>query len=64
MYHPTVLNEQLYIDMSFSQQINYTTFNITDFQTVSIDANSYGYTLDMFTITYQVVSNSLYRIIL
>lgn len=62
MYHPSVLNEQVYIDMAFSQPLNHSTFNMTDFQTISIDANSYGYTLDMFSITYSQISTSLYRI--
>ena len=64
MYHPNILNEILYIDMSFSQQLNYATFNMTSFQTVTIDTNSYGYTLDMFDVSYSVISTSLYRIVI
>jgi hypothetical protein len=64
MYHPTVLNVRTYIDMSFTQFLNFSTFDMAAFQTISISAAEGSYSLSMFNITYQQLSRSSYRIII
>lgn len=36
MYFPTALNDKLYIDMIFTQTLNFTTFNYQGFQNITI----------------------------
>ena len=48
--------------MSFTWKLNYTTFDMTTFQNITIQSGEYAYTLSMFNITYTAVSQSLYRI--
>lgn len=64
MYFSNALNSQIYIDMVFSQNIDFKTFDYKNFQTISIDSGNMHYTIDMFNVTYQIKSGSSYRIIL
>lgn len=54
----------MYIDMLFTQNLNYSSFDYINFQTVTIDSGNLHYTLDMFNVTYKKLSGSSYRIIL
>jgi hypothetical protein len=54
------LSETLYIDMTFTKPLDFTTFSMTTFQTVSIDGVAAG----EYTVTYTQLSNSSYRITL
>lgn len=62
MYFPTSLNDKIYIDMIFSEKLDFTTFDYEGFQTITIDSNLY--TLDMFTFTYTLMSDRSYRIVM
>ena len=64
MYFPSVVNDKIYIDMQFTQDLNFTTFDWQNFQTINITSKSIKYTLDMFYTNYTQVSGSCYRIIL
>ena len=64
MYFATPLNNIMYIDMQFSQALNFTSFNYKTFQTISISSSNQYYSLDMFSVTYKMLSTSSYRIIL
>jgi hypothetical protein len=54
----------MYIDMLFTQNLNYSSFDYINFQTITIDSGNLHYTLDMFNVTYKKLSGSSYRIIL
>lgn len=41
MYFPNSLNQQIYVDMSFSEIMDFTTFPYEDFQTFTIDNEMY-----------------------
>lgn len=59
-YFPTSLCDYLYVDMTFTKALNFGTFDMTTFQTISIqnvDASEY-------TVTYQQISSTEYRIII
>ena len=62
MYFPSITNSELWIDMSFNWKLDYSTFDKTAYQSITIASGEYGYTLDMFNVTYVEVSQSLYRI--
>jgi len=64
MYFANSLEKQIYIDMVFSQTMNFNTFNYKSFQTITISSGNMHYTIDMFNVTYQITSGSSYRIIL
>lgn len=50
--------------MQFTQELNYSAFDITAFQNITITSQNLQYTLDMYTVTYKNLSTSSYRIIL
>lgn len=50
MYFPDATNNQIYVDMAWSEDLDFTTFPYTTFQTFTIDSDLY--TLDMFNFTY------------
>lgn len=50
MYFPDATNNQIFVDMSFTEDLDFTTFPYTTFQSFSIDSDLY--TLDMFNFTY------------
>lgn len=50
MYFPSSTNDMIYVDMIFSEAMDWTTFDYVNFQTFSIDSSMY--TLEMFTFTY------------
>jgi hypothetical protein len=52
MYFPSILNDKIYIDMIFSQELDFTTFKQAAFQNITITSQNIQYTLAMFTITY------------
>ena len=62
MYFPSVTNDMIYIDMTFTQDINFTTFPWQTFQNITITSKDIAYTLDMFNITYTLLSTNSYRI--
>jgi len=62
MYFPNALNEKIYVDMNFTEDLDFNTFPYKDFQSFSIDNPLY--TLDMFNFEYEITSNSSYRIII
>ena len=64
MSFASALNNQIYIDMVFSQNMDFTTFDMTTFQTITIDSNNMHYTIDMFNVSYAKRSKSTYRIYL
>ncbi len=64
MSFANALNNKIYIDMVFSQTMDFTTFDMTTFQTITVESNNMHYTIDMFEVTYEKRSASSYRIIL
>lgn len=64
MYFPNSLNNQIYIDMVFSQKLDFTTFDYMNFQSIAIDSNNMHYTLSMFDISFKLLTSNSYRIIL
>ena len=52
----------MYIDMLFTQNLDFNTFDYINFQTIAIDSSNMDYTLDMFNITYKKLTGSSYRI--
>lgn len=50
--------------MMFSQNLDFSTFDYKNFQTITITSGSIQYTLDMFDVSYRQISSSTYRIIL
>ena len=50
MYYPNTLSEMLYVDMNFTEDLDFSTFPYETFQVFTIDNDLY--TLDMFTFTY------------
>ncbi len=62
MYFPNTVHSQIYVDMVFSQDMDFTTFPYASFQTFSI--NSDLYTIDMFQISYQLLNTTSYRVII
>ena len=64
MYFASSLKQSVYVDMIFSQNIDYSTFDQQSFQTFSIDSGNSGmqYSTDMFTYTYTNLSSKVYRI--
>lgn len=64
MYFSNVVNEQIYVDMAFTQNLDYSTFDFPSFQTITITSQNIQYTADMFTYTYLNLTASSYRIII
>lgn len=64
MYFPTAMNKQIYIDMQFSRELDFTTFDYQNFQAITISSSNMHYDLSMFTVTYKVIGKGTYRIIL
>ena len=64
MYFSSALNEEIYIDFSFTQVLNYSNFDMYTFQNITISATTIEYTMDMFNVTYTNLTASAYRIIL
>jgi hypothetical protein len=62
MYFSDATHQQLYIDMQFSEAMDWTNFSIQTFQNITIDSDMY--TLSMLNITYVPLSGTLYRIII
>jgi hypothetical protein len=48
--------------MKFNEDMNWSNFSIQNFQTITIDSDMY--TLSMFNISYEILSNSSYRIVM
>jgi hypothetical protein len=58
MWFPYTTNNLLYIDMTFSQPLDFTTFNYQTFQTVSILNND----ISSFNVNYTLTGTKSYRI--
>jgi hypothetical protein len=50
MYFPDATNSMIYVDMTFTEDLDFTTFPYETYQTFSIDSDLY--TIDMFKFTY------------
>ncbi len=50
--------------MMFSQSLNFSSFDYKNFQTISISSSNIQYTIDMFNVSYKLLSATTYRIIL
>ena len=61
MYFPTTVKDKFYVDMVFTEDINFGTFPYTTFQSFKIDSGLY--TIDMFSVSFQILSSNSYRII-
>ncbi len=59
MYFPSPTNSELYIDMAYSLDLDFNSFNWQTFQTVSITNND----INNFDITYAITGNNSYRLI-
>ena len=59
MWFPTVTNNVLYIDMTYSQPLDFNTFDYMNFQSLSITNND----MSNFDVTYQITGADSYRII-
>ena len=63
-YQPKGMNglSALYIDMNFTNAIDFTTFPMSTFQTISFGSSKYS--TSMFNITYTPTTSMAYRITL
>lgn len=61
-YCPNSLNLQMYIDMNFTEDLDFTTFSMDTFQTISTDSTMIN--MGMFDISYVQTGARSYRIIL
>lgn len=59
MWFPSTTNNMLYIDMTYTYDLNFTSFNYQTFQTVAITNND----INNFNITTQITGTNSYRII-
>lgn len=64
MYFPDSTSSMIYVDMKFSEDLDFSTFPYQTFQTFTISSDIYTYTLDMFNFTYQILNGRTYRIIM
>jgi hypothetical protein len=48
--------------MMFTQDLNYSAFDMTSFQNITITSENIQYTANMFTFTYVNLTTSSYRI--
>lgn len=62
MYFSDPLDSEIYVDMIFTKALNFSTFDMTTFQNITID--SALYTMSMFNISYVQLSKNSYRIII
>lgn len=62
MYFPNALNSQMYVDMNFTEEMDFSTFPYETFQSFTIDNNLY--TLEMFNFNYEILTTKSYRIII
>lgn len=62
MYFSNSLNSKIYIDMMFSRNMDFSIFDMANFQDITINSNNMQYTKSMFNFTYQNKSKSFYRI--
>lgn len=50
MYFPNSVHDMIYVDLTFTDDLDFTTFPYQSYQSFSIDSDLY--TLDMFSFTY------------
>ena len=62
MYFPDATSSQIFVDMSFTEDLDFTTFPYETFQTFEVKSDLYK--LEMFTFTYQILNARTYRIIM
>lgn len=62
MYFPNTLKEAIWVDLNFTENLNFSIFPKETFQSFSFDDPSF--TIDMFTVTYEITSDKSYRVIL
>ena len=60
MFFSNALNEKIYVDMIFNEDLDFNTFPYETFQTFSFDSDLF--TLDMFKFTYTITNTYSYRI--
>jgi hypothetical protein len=60
MYFTDNLNKMIYIDMGFTEDLDFSTFPMETFQTITFSSDLY--TLDMFNFVYKEINSSAYRI--
>ena len=60
MEFETNLEEAIIVTLTFSEEINFTTFDYEGFQTFSFDDSFF--TMDMFNFDYKILSNTSYQI--
>lgn len=58
MYFPSAYSEEIYVDMTFSRNLDMATFDYANFQTIEVS----NYPLSAFTIAYTVLDSRTYRI--
>lgn len=64
MYFPNALKQRIYIDMVFSQRLNFAVFDYVNFQDITITSTEMKYDMSMFTVSYEIKNQAFYRIIL
>lgn len=62
MYFASAVKDKIYVDLVFSDDLDFTTFPYMAYQSFSIDSDLY--TLDMFSFDYQILSTRSYRVII
>lgn len=58
MHFPTALSDYLYVDMIFTRNLDFTSFDMTTFQSISID----GVSSSDYTVSYQQLTDYSYRL--
>lgn len=62
MYFADATNDRIYVDLTFSEVLDFNVFPYKTFQVFSIDSDIY--TLNMFNFSWQILSGKSYRIIM
>lgn len=61
MYFPNTVHNEIYVDITFTQDLDFNTFPYQTFQSFTL--NSDLYTIEMFSISFQILTNNSYRVI-
>jgi hypothetical protein len=61
MYFPNTVHNEIYVDITFSQDLDFNTFPYQTFQSFTFDNDLF--TIDMFTISFQILTTNIYRVI-
>lgn len=62
MYFPTATKDKIYVDLVFTDDLDFMVFPYQTYQSFTLDSDLY--TLDMFNISYEITGTNSYRVII